>query len=66
MHTYSTITAQIPLNSAKFRCCLPPPTHTQLVNNSIQAEEAPLSPTIIKKNDVNKVDACDLGIKVPL
>lgn len=36
-----------------------------LVNNCIQAEEAQ-SRTIIKKNDVNKVDASDLGIQVPL
>lgn len=37
-----------------------------LVNNCIQAQEAPLSHTIIKKNDVNKVDASDLGIQVLL
>lgn len=37
-----------------------------LVNNYIQAEEAPLSRTITKKNDVSKVEARDLGIQVPL
>lgn len=38
---------------------LPFPLH--LLNKCIQAEEAPLSAAIIKKNDVNKVDAGDLG-----
>lgn len=33
-----------------------------LVNNRTRAEEAPLSRTITKKNDVNKVAASDLGI----
>lgn len=37
-----------------------------LVNNCIQAEEAPLSRTITKKNDASKVEARDLGIQVPL
>ncbi len=37
-----------------------------LVNNCVRAEEAPLSPTIIKKNDVNKAHASDLGIQAPL
>lgn len=31
-----------------------------------QAEEGPLFLTIIKKNDVSKVDICDLGIQVSL
>lgn len=30
------------------------------------ADEAPLSSTIIKKNDVSKVDISDLGFQVPL
>lgn len=47
---------QMSLNSAKFRCCMSP----------YQAEEAPPSATIIKKNDVSKVDTSDLGIQVPL
>lgn len=47
---------QMSLNSAKFRCCISP----------YQAEEAPPSPTIIKKDDVSKVDISDLGIQVPL
>lgn len=34
-----------------------------LVNNCIQAKEAPLSQTITKKNDVNKVDASNLGMQ---
>lgn len=37
-----------------------------LVNNCSRAEEAPLSRTITKKNDVSKADGSDLGIQVPL
>ena len=43
---------------------LPFPLH--LLNNCVQVEEAPLPRTIIKKNDVDKVDATDSGIQLPL
>lgn len=37
------------------------PFSLDMVNNCIQAEEAPLSRTIIKKNDVNKADTRDFN-----